>query len=345
MKNYFQFEGKYQLESGKTLNGLHVAYSLYGNPQADKTIWVCHALSGSSEVLDWWPGLFGEGQLFSSDDYKIICANVIGGCYGSTGPLSYEKPIDFPDLTVRDIVGAHQLLAEALKVKSIDILIGASLGGQQALEWSITDSKLIKSLILIATNAEHSPLGRAFNESQRLALKADPTFGQSKGGRDGLKAARAIAMLSYRSYEDFKIKQADTGEELLNYRAASYVRYQGEKFVERFDPYSYFILSQAMDSHDVKRGRGELSEVLGGVSTRTLVVGIDSDTLFPLSEQRLLAELLPNADLGVISSPYGHDAFLIEYEQLSELIADFLFNEFKGHKQTTLKPKQLILSK
>ena len=325
MNKEFKFNQSFQIESGRELESLTIAYSDYNETNAQKVIWVCHALSGNSEVMEWWSGLFGEGKMFDPSEYRIICANVIGSCYGSSSPKDFERPVDFPILTIKDIVKAHALLADELGLEKIDVLIGASLGGQQALEWSILQPNRFDKLILIATNAFHSPYARAFNEVQRLALQADSTYGQKGGGYSGLKAARAIAMLSYRSYEDFSLKQSESENRSDDFKAASYVRYQGEKFVSRFDPHSYFILTKAMDSHDILRNRnGNYDEVLKTISATTLVIGIDSDFLFPLSEQRLLADSIPKATLGIIESPFGHDSFLIDYEKLDKLISDFL---------------------
>lgn len=337
--NYFLSPNGLELESGIKLDELRVAYGVYGPEDAEKTVWVCHALSGNSFVPEWWGGLFGDDRFFNFSNYRVICANVVGSCYGTSGPDELEDATEFPFVSIRDMVKAHELLRSYLGVDKIDVLIGASLGGQQALEWSISNPEVVKDLILIATNAEHSPLGRAFNESQRLALQADPTFGQKEGGQAGLKAARAIAMLSYRSYEDFQIKQSDDQDSADDFRAASYVRYQGEKFLSRFKAGAYYTLSKAMDSQNVGRGRGGVEKALSQVKARTLVVGVDSDTLFPLSEQEFLAQHIEGADLGVIHSPYGHDAFLIEYKQLEELIKEFIHNDFKGFKPTVLKPQ------
>ncbi|MCG8576002.1 MAG: homoserine O-acetyltransferase [Flavobacteriales bacterium] len=345
MINYFQYDGQFKVESGEKLEGIQIAYSIYGNPNATKVIWVCHALSGNSEVLDWWPGLFGENRLFDPVNYKIICANVLGGCYGSSGAESSQNPSTFPLITIKDMVKAHILLADHLGVNEIDLLIGPSLGGQQAVEWAVQQASRHKQLILIACNAAHSALGRAFNETQRLALKADPTFGKKKGGAKGLKAARAIAMLSYRSYEDFEIKQTDFQRKKDDFKASSYVRYQGEKFINRFSANAYYTLTKAMDSHDVARGReGNQAEVLSWIEAKTLVVGISSDLLFPLDEQRFLANHIPGAELGVINSVHGHDAFLINYDVLEKIIADFLWNDFKSYKPTSLKRRNHILN-
>jgi homoserine O-acetyltransferase/O-succinyltransferase len=342
MKKLFQSNQPFILESGQELEGLKITYSDYGSKNAKRVIWACHAMSGSSEVLEWWPGLFGHGQLFDPADYRIVCANILGSCYGSTGPTELENPSQFPLITIKDIAKAHALLADELGLHKIDVLIGASLGGQQALEWSLQEPTRFEKLILIATNAVHSPYARAFNEVQRLAIEADITYGLKNGGEAGLKAARAIAMVSYRSYTDFNLKQNETVNKIDDYKASSYVRYQGQKFVERFNPYSYYVLTKAMDSHDIQRGRaGSYEEILSQVKSRTLVIGIDSDSLFPLHEQRLLAAGITNAHLGVIKSPHGHDSFLIDYEKLQNFISEFLFNEFKTYRCTQLKKTYL----
>lgn len=328
MKSVYQYTSEFTLESGQTLGGLRIVYSDYGPKNPKRIIWVCHALSGSSEVLEWWSGLVGKAQIFDPENDRVICANVIGSCYGTTGAQDLESPLDFPLITIKDMVKAHQVLADHLQIRSIDVLIGASLGGQQALEWSVTNHSLIRNLILIATNAFHSPFGRAFNEAQRLALQADQTFGQTNGGQAGLKAARAIAMMSYRSYTDFTIKQSESGFKSDDFRSSSYVRYQGEKFVGRFNAYAYWYLSKAMDSHDVLRGReGDYKFVLAKVKSKTLVIGIDSDSLFPVEEQKFLAANIPGATFGLIESPHGHDSFLIDYEKLNVIINDFLKEE------------------
>ena len=343
MIKYFLYPNTFELESGNNLDSLKIAYSVCGNPTAEETVWVCHALSGNSLVEEWWGGLFGVNKLFDFKKYRVVCANVIGSCYGTTGPDELHDPRDFPLVTVKDIVRGHQLLRDHLNIDSIDYLVGASLGGQQAVEWAINEPDKIQELILIATNAQHSPFGKAFNEAQRLAIEADETFGIKDGGRKGLQAARAIAMLSYRSYADFDIKQADKNEKLENHNASSYVRYQGEKFVDRFKPGAYCTLSRAMDSHDVGRGAGGIEHALGLIKARTLVVGVSSDLLFPFAEQQYLADHIDRAEIGTIYSEHGHDAFLIEYEQLSNIISEFIYNDYKGFKPTVLKRASAIV--
>jgi homoserine O-acetyltransferase len=246
----------------------------------------------------------------------------------------------FPLVTTRDLARAHDLLREELGIKSINALLGASLGGQQALEWSIINPDVIQKLVLIATNAQHSPFGIAFNESQRLAIQTDPTFGNAvvNGAQQGLITARSIAMLSYRSYDGYGQTQAEESNDKSDeFRAASYQRYQGAKLNNRFNAYSYFALTKTMDSHNVGRGRDSVKEALSQVKAKTLVVGIGSDGLFPVREQKFLAHYILDSDYAEIDSAFGHDGFLIETEQLEDLFKDFLFNELKNYKPTVFK--------
>jgi len=262
----FKYQKPFKLESGKQLHELQIGFNTYGklNPNRDNVVWVCHALTANSNVFDWWKGLFGEQDYFNPAEHFIVCANIIGSPYGSTHPLSINPVTDqpfynaFPQFTVRDMVKAHQLLAEHLNINQVEILLGGSLGGQQAVEWAISEPERIKNLILIATNAKHSPWGIAFNESQRLAISADRTFyaNTPEGGKKGLKAARSIALLSYRGYKTYAITQQEEKDSLVDdYKASSYQSYQGEKLVNRFNAYSYWYLTKSMDSHNVGRGR------------------------------------------------------------------------------------------
>ena len=329
----YQHKQIFQLESGKQLPNLEIGYHTYGkvNKQRNNVVWVCHALTANSDVFDWWKGLFGKGYYFNPDEYFVVCANVLGSHYGSTNPLSInpatQQPyyLTYPDLTIRDIVKAHKLLAAHLGVDDIEVLIGGSLGGQQALEWSIMEPDKIKNLVLIATNARHSPWGIAFNESQRLALSADSTFydNQPNGGSKGLKAARSIALLSYRCYHIYTETQRDEDDTLDRHRAASYQEYQGQKLVERFNAYSYWYLSKVMDSHNVGRNRDGIENALSLITAKTLVIGIKSDLLFPIEEQHYLYKQIPGAALTEIDSYYGHDGFLVETGLLTRSISLF----------------------
>ncbi|MGB0931382.1 MAG: homoserine O-acetyltransferase family protein [Chitinophagales bacterium] len=325
---------EFPLESGKTLPDLNIAYHTYGNLNEDKSnvVWICHALTANSEVEDWWYGLFGEGKVLDSTKYFIVCANMLGSCYGTTGPTSVnpqtEMPYyrDFPLITVRDMVNAHILLRKHLGIEKIYFGGGGSMGCQQLLEWAIIEPNLFESIFLVAGNHRHSPWGIAFNESQRLAIEADSTFGEPRldAGAKGLKAARSIGILSYRHYEAFLQTQLDENNKVDNFKASSYQAYQGEKLLKRFDAYSYWSLSKTMDSHNIARNRGEASEVLKTVKARTLVVSISSDWLFPPSEQRFLDQHIPNSSYYEIESFYGHDGFLVEFEKINTIVLGFL---------------------
>jgi homoserine O-acetyltransferase len=323
------------LESGSKLPGFQLKYTTLGqlNKERDNVVWVCHALTGSSDFTDWWQGLFSEGSPFDPSRYFIICANSIGGCYGSTGPLSINPVTgkaffhDFPLLTNRDIVQAFDILREGLGIKRIHTLIGGSLGGQQVLEWAIQRPTLIEHIIPVACNAFHSPWGIAFNEAQRMAIAADPTWkdNDARAGLEGMKAARAIAMISFRSYDIYNKNQPEVASEKLNtFRASSYQQYQGSKLANRFNAFSYWTLLNAMDNHHVGRGRGPIEDVLATIKAKALVIGVDSDLLFPKEEQETLARLIPGAQLELLSTPYGHDGFLVEFEQFKKLIRSFL---------------------
>ncbi len=224
------------------------------------------------------------------------------------------------------MVRAHEVLREKLGIAKIHTCIGGSLGGQQAIEWAITEPDLFEHLVLLATNAQHSPWGIAFNEAQRMAIAADPTWKNKEftAGHEGLKAARAIGMLSYRSYETFGVTQAEKSADTTdNFRASTYQNYQGEKLAKRFNAFSYFTLSKMMDSHNISRNRRSIEETLKQIKSKTLVVGIESDILFPVQEQMMLAENIPHAELQIIQSLYGHDGFLTEIKKLQHILKKF----------------------
>ena len=329
----FKYNNEFQLESGRTLPEFQLGFTTLGklNDAKDNVIWITHALTANSNPEEWWNGLVGKGKFFNPENHFIVCANVLGSPYGSTNPLSVNPQTgnkyyhNFPTLTIRDIVNAFELLRQHLGITKINTLVGGSLGGQQALEWAIQQTDLIENLFLIATNAQHSPWGIAFNESQRLAIKADRTwFSYSDdAGIKGLKAARAIALLSYRNYQTYQISQEDLEEKTDDFNAASYQNYQGEKLVNRFNAYSYWQLSKAMDSHNVGRNRGGIAQALNLIKAKTLVVAISSDVLFPVSESETLHQNIKNSAFEIIDSLYGHDGFLIETKQLESIFENF----------------------
>lgn len=333
--NIFSYSRPFQLENGQILPQLDIAYHTAGklNKDGSNVIWVCHALTANSNVFDWWKGLFGVNDLFNPDEYFIICANNLGSCYGSTGPLSINPDLHqpwygyFPEISIKDIVRGFELLRQHLEISKLQMLIGGSQGGQIALEWTLINKELTKDLVLIAANARHSPWGIAFNESQRMAIKADRTYYANlpDAAQKGLAAARSIALLSYRGYPTYQATQEEHEiNKTADFAASSYQRYQGTKLVNRFNAYSYVRLLEAMDSHNVARGRtATLEQALSEVKAKTLVVSVKSDLLFPPDEQKFLATNIPGAEYAQIDSLYGHDGFLIETARLAEIILHF----------------------
>jgi homoserine O-acetyltransferase/O-succinyltransferase len=345
----FNYPSRFTLESDAILPELEIAYHTFGKLNADKSnvIWVCHALTANSNVFDWWAGLFGENSLYNPSDYFIVCANNLGSCYGTTGPLSTNKQTKepwfdyFPQVTIKDMVASFELLRKHLGISKLHTLIGGSQGGQIAMEWALTNTDVTEHLILIATNAQHSPWGIAFNESQRLAIKADRTYYSNTvdAAKKGLSAARSIALLSYRGYSTYTETQRDDNfHKTTDYAAASYQRYQGEKLVNRFNAYSYVRLLNAMDSHNVARNRSETTEqALQQIQANTLVIGLTTDILFPLSEQQHLAKYIPGSSYSEIDSAYGHDGFLIETKKLTQAINDYYNKQQLKHTKLNLQ--------
>ncbi len=335
MSQIFQFNRPFVLESGYQLPGFHLAYTVHGqlNKAKDNVVWVFHALTANSDPAEWWPGLVGDGKLFNPGEYFIICVNMPGSCYGSISPFDMNasdgKPFfhDFPLFTTRDMVNAYRELQLHLGIKRIRIGVGGSMGGQQLLEWAIEDPDLFEYIFPIATNAQHSPWGIAFNASQRFCIENDITWKNKDehSGMEGMKVARSVALMSYRSYETYLLDQAEgTDEKTSGYRSESYQRYQGEKLAKRFNAFSYYFLSKSMDAHNVGRKRQSVAGALQEIRAKTLVIGISSDILFPVREQQLLADHIPGAELAVIDSHYGHDGFLLEYDKIHILVSDFL---------------------
>ena len=331
--------GPFDFEAGGRLDSLEVVYHTAG-PRNGKVIWICHALTANSDVEDWWPQLVGPGRPVDTDRFFVVCVGMLGSAYSAAGPASTDpatgKPyyFDFPDVTIRDMVHASILVRKHLGIKQVDFIIGSSIGGFQAVEWAITEPEVIRRALFMATAPRISPWATALNESQRMALEADPSFracSDLSGGAAGLKCARAQALLSYRSYEGYCRTQPETDPDTLYAdRAGSYQRYQGEKLVRRaFDAYSYYYLTKALDSHNVGRGRGGVAAALGCIRAETTVVGITTDGLFPVSEIRAMALHIPGADYREITSDFGHDGFLLENDQLTAILQPILDNVCK----------------
>lgn len=326
----FEYNKPFIFESGERLEKLEICYHYTDNlSEGREVIWICHALTANSNPQEWWGDLVGPGKLFDTKRYTIICANMLGSCYGSSGPASFKDLknrylLSFPQVTVRDIVNAHNLLREHIGIEKIDLVAGGSIGGFQALEWSIMYPDVVKNTVLLACNSIVSPWGTAFNESQRMALFADSSFREQKdieGGKLGLATARSIALISYRSFHGYGATQQEEDENMLfAKKSCSYQQHQGKKLVERFDAYSYYTLSKSVDSHNVGRGRGGVKKALSSIKANTLIIGIDSDILFPLEEQKFLHSEINNSNFEQISSQFGHDGFLLEWRDIETAI-------------------------
>ena len=331
---FIDIEGPVVLESGHSLPQVRVAYRTWGHPRPNATL-VCHALTGSADADDWWADLFGPGKALDPDRDYIVCANVIGGCYGTTGPTSRAvgafEPYGgtFPEVTIRDIVHVQAKLLDRLGVDTLDLVVGGSMGGMQVLEWAALYPDRVDAIAPIATGPTQSAWGVALSEAQRQAIRADANYAGGRyqlgaGPAQGLAAARSMAMISYRSpynfVERFGRDQADDD----TYEVQSYLRHQGEKLVNRFDANTYLTLIGAMDSHDVGRGRGSVEAALRSMDQPALVISVSSDGLYPATEVAEMAHHLPNAELHEIEAPHGHDAFLIRVAEVNDYLVDFI---------------------
>jgi homoserine O-acetyltransferase len=334
----FTYDNAFTLESGIILPHYHLAYTTHGklNDEKNNVVWIFHALTANSDPAEWWPGLAGEATLFDPEKYFIVCANMPGSCYGSLSPLdinphTHERYYhDFPFFTPRDMIRAYQPLRKFLDIEKIHIGIGGSMGGQQLLEWAIEEPELFEFIFPLATNAQHSPWGIAFNASQRLCIETDATWKEKNihAGIEGMKVARSVALISYRHYETYMQSQHDDNNlQIENFKSESYQRYQGEKLAKRFNAFSYYKLSQSMDSHNVGRGRESIEKALQKIRATTLAIGIETDILFPVVEQQFIAANVPGASYKSIGSNFGHDGFLLEYEAIGSLISEFIHSQ------------------
>jgi homoserine O-acetyltransferase/O-succinyltransferase len=332
LKSYQSFP----LECGYVLHELDIAYHTYGklNEAKNNVVWIFHALTANADAADWWEGLVGENKLLDTEKYFIVCANMLGSCYGATNansvnPLTgkrYGK--DFPIISIRDVVKSHEILRKHLNINKIYFGIGGSMGGQQVLEWSIIAPDLFENICVLAAGAKAYPWSIGINETQRMALEADATLYDDApdAGKKGLEAARAIGLLSFRNPETYNRVQKDDDEKntLEDFRVKTYQRYQGQKLSNRFTALSYLSITRTMDTHHVGRLRGGIKNALQLIKANVLVIGIQSDLLYAVHEQIELASLIPNAQLEIIDSPYGHDGFLIETEKITIIITAFL---------------------
>ena len=324
----------FSFEAGGELDQLEIIYhtSPRQYQKGERVVWLCHALTANSDPYDWWPEMVGTNCCVDPDKDFVVCVNIFGSAYGTTGPRSIPNPLSFPRFTVRDTARLFSLVREHLGIEQIDLLVGSSIGGFHALEWAIMEGKRILNAAFIATAPRVSAWLSAWMEVQRMAIEADPTFRTCQsldGGRKGLEAARAISLISYRSFDGYNLTQYETDNDcLFASRAASYERYQGEKLIKRgFDAYSYYYLLHCVDSQNVGRHRGGVKTALSQIQAKSIVISITSDGLFPPCESSEWAKYIPNAQYFEIESRFGHDGFLLETEQITQIINSL---EFKG---------------
>lgn len=352
------------LEQGGSLSGYTLAYRTWGrlSPDADNAVIVCHALTGSPDAADWWKDLFGPGKALDPERDFIVCSNALGSCYGSTGPASMHPDgarwgSRFPKLTIRDQVRAQIALADAMGIRRIRLAIGGSMGGLQVLEWALLDPERVESIAVIAASAFHSSWCIAWSAAQRMSIHADPGF---LGGdypahappRSGLGIARAIAMATYRSHDSLGMRYGrSTGADVFGDRAKfpdefaarNWVAHHAETFVDRFDASSYLALIDAMDTHDVGRGRGGVDRALAGISQPALIVAISSDALYVPAEQTYLANAIPGAQLVEIPSVHGHDGFLIDAALMESAIRQFRLLASPKHRVTPIHSREAAI--
>ncbi|CAO3613835.1 unnamed protein product [Mucor fragilis] len=376
---------EYTLESGVTLTNIPIAWKTWGklNDKADNCMVICHALTGSADVEDWWGPLMGPRRAFDYTKFFIVCCNVLGSPYGSASPLTINPETgdiygpEFPLVSVRDDVALHRLILDYLGVQQIAVCVGGSMGGMQVLEWAQMGQDYVRTIVPIATSGRHSAWGISWGEAQRQSIYSDPNYADGyytdeKPPHVGLSAARMSALLTYRSRNSFESrfgrKAADMkptsrphspreANRLIHndghratsppasaekesakaptinnpsmptpfvFSAQSYLRYQGTKFINRFDANCYIALTRKMDSHDLSRGRGDYFDILASIAQPALVIGIESDGLFTISEQYELAEGMADTEMIVIDSPDGHDGFLLEFDQINRHLLNFI---------------------
>jgi homoserine O-acetyltransferase len=330
----YYYKGALELESGKSINDFPLNYTTIGelNEEKDNVIWIFHAMTANSDPSDWWDGMVGEEKFFNPNQYFIICVNMPGSHYGSVNPLSINPNTnlpyyqDFPFFTPLDMIRSYDQLRKHLGIEKVLLGIGGSMGGQQLLAWACEQPSLFQFIVPIAANAFHSPWGKAFNASQRMCIEIDPTWKEQSptAGIEGMKIARSIALISYRSYATYDKTQQDEDKTLEFTRSESYQKYQGEKLAKRFNALSYYMLTKSMDGHHLGRGISNTEDRLSKIQSKTLVIGISSDILYPLNEQQYLVDHIPGATLEILDSFYGHDGFLLENEKLSTILSKLL---------------------
>ena len=340
----------FTFEAGGSVSNIEVVYHTSNRDYqpGDRVVWLCHALTANSNPMDWWPEMVGKGCFIDPEKDYVVCVNIFASPYGTTGPRSIkneevrikncsEEPtqnskfkiqnyLDFPKITVRDMARLFPIVRKYIGIEKVDLLVGSSIGGFQALEWAILEPEVIDRAAFIATAPRVTPWLGAWMESQRMAIEADPTFRACEslaGGQKGLEAARALSLISYRTFEGYNLTQTEQDEDcLFAQRVASYERYQGEKLVKRdFDAYSCYYLTYSVDSHTVGRKRGGVAAALGQIQAKSIVITITSDGLFPPVEGQEWAKHIPGADYIEIESKWGHDGFLLETEAIVQSLS------------------------
>ncbi|MER8059047.1 MULTISPECIES: homoserine O-acetyltransferase [unclassified Streptomyces] len=354
-RRWFTADRPLPLEAGGELPGVRLAFETWGRlaPDASNAVLVLHALTGDSHVAGpagpghptpgWWDTLVGPGRPLDTDRWFVVAPNVLGGCQGSTGPSS-ARPDGrrawggaFPFLTQRDQVAAEAALADALGIGRWALVAGGSMGGMRAVEWAASYPERTGALLLLATTGAASAEQIAWAGIQLRAIRTDPDWrggdyhDAARGPHTGLGLARRLAHVTYRSEPELATRFGRTPQGAENpwrggrYLVDSYLDHHAEKLVRRFDAASYAVLTEAMNAHDAGRSRGGLRPALARVTAPTLVAGVDSDRLYPLAQQHELAAAIPGADrTRVVESPYGHDGFLIETEQVGSLVRELL---------------------
>jgi homoserine O-acetyltransferase/O-succinyltransferase len=365
-KQYFTFAeppSELSLENGQCLGPVTLAYETYGRLNAEKSnaVLILHAFSGDCHVAGyydeadakpgWWEFMVGPGKGIDTDRHFVICSNIIGSCMGSTGPTSPKpdtgKPygLEFPLVTIGDMVAAQKALMDHLGVPVLQSVIGGSVGGMQALEWALRYPDMVKSAVLLATTVKHSALAIAFNEVARQAIMADPNWNQGDyygNARPdlGLAVARMIGHITYLSDESMRLKfgrrlqnKADFSSNFdADFQVESYLRYQGAKFVERFDANSFLYITKASDYYDLERqyGDGSLVKAFAKAMARFLVISFTSDWLYPTYQSKAMVKAMKKSGLDVsfceIEAQWGHDAFLIPNPRLTAIIKGFVEN-------------------
>ncbi|CAD5983300.1 Homoserine O-acetyltransferase [Planktothrix tepida] len=336
LTQFYQLPQPFQLESGAVLENVQIAYRTWGtlNPAGDNGVLVCHAFTGWADLENWWSPLLGTGQALNPDQDFIVCSNILGSCYGTTGPTSINPQTGqpygptFPNITIRDMVHLQAQLVAALGIRSLRLVIGGSLGGMQVLEWALLYPSKLRAIAVIAASGRHSAWCIGLSEAQRQAIYVDPNwqggyYSPEKPPHQGLKVARMIAMTTYRSWPSFSERFGRQTQAEAKFAIANYLNHQGDKLVERFDANTYITLTRSMDSHDVSRPEKTYEAVLQSISHPTLIIAIDSDVLYPVVEQEELAALIPQAKLVFLDSHHGHDAFLMDMDALNRLLLRF----------------------